>query len=202
MQVHANVLGLSIEHVFLLLTEDLNVVFGLLLLLLLNYLFQILLLLLLMHFQKSGRCQGNLVLLSALALLFVVKGHEVEWFLVLKRTKKARAISTAMTKKATYSFDVDLETIEGVFAPRQDTLLVELDALLLEEVLHGRLCHLAVVRDSVRFHSTLHVLHIILGTGDGFFRELADSLDQILVAPFKHNHAAWENAHVFLVLVE
>ena len=83
LQVHADVLRLGVEHVFLLLAEHLDVVLRLLLLLLLNYLLQVFFLPGLLHLEQCSRSQRHFVLLSTLALLFFVKGHEVERFLVL-----------------------------------------------------------------------------------------------------------------------
>lgn len=102
----------------------------------------------------------------------------------------------------TYSFDVDLESVEGVPASRSDVLTVELDSLLLEEVLNGRLGHLAVVGGSVDLDAPCHVDHVVLGACDLFFWQLTHTLDQLFISALEHDHAARENACVLLVLVE
>ena len=102
----------------------------------------------------------------------------------------------------TYSFDVDLESVEGFAALRLDLLLVELDSLLLEEVLHGGFGHLAIVGKSVGLDAPRHVHHVVLGAYNLVFWQFADPLDQLFVLPLKHYNAAWENARVLHVLVK
>ena len=85
LEVHANVLRLGVKYVFLLLTEHLDIVLRLTLLLLLNYLLKVLFLLGLGHFLN---CEGGLRLLivrSPLLLLVLIVSHVVERFLVLSK---------------------------------------------------------------------------------------------------------------------
>ena len=100
LEVHADILGLGIQDVSLLLSEDLNVVLGVRLFLLLNYLLEVLLLLSHRHFLDSDSSLGCFVLLASLRFLILVERHIVVRSLV--------------------PFDVDLEAIEGVLGACAD----------------------------------------------------------------------------------
>ena len=71
-----------------------------------------------------------------------------------------------MRKQSTYPLDVDFEALQGVTCTRTDALFVKLDALLLEEVLHGRLGDLTVIANAVLLESSLHVFEVVVRAFD------------------------------------
>ena len=80
--------------------------------------------------------------------------------------------------------------------------MVELDALLLKEVLDGRLGHRAVVCEPVRLQPPLHVLQAVVRAQQLLLGEVADALDEVGVAALEHENAPGEDALVPHVLVE
>ena len=105
-------------------------------------------------------------------------------------------------KPSTYPLDVDLEALQSVTCTCANTLFVKLNTLLLEEVLNGWLGDLAVIADAVRLDPSLHVLEVVVRASDLIFGQLADSCDEIFVAPIKHNDTAWEDVIVLDMLIE
>ena len=105
-------------------------------------------------------------------------------------------------KSSTYPLDVDLEALQSVTCTCANALFVKLNTLLLEEVLNGWLGDLAVIADAVRLDPSLHVLEVVVRANDLIFGQLADSCDEIFVAPIKHNDTAWEDVIVLDVLVK
>ena len=105
-------------------------------------------------------------------------------------------------KPSTYPFDVDLKALQSVTCTCANALFVKLNTLLLEEVLDGWLGNLAVIADAVRLDPSLHVFEVVVRANDLIFGQLADSCDEIFIAPIEHNDTAWEDVIVLDVLVE
>ena len=103
---------------------------------------------------------------------------------------------------ATYSFDVDLEAIKGVFGACLYAFFVERNTLLLEEGLHGRLSNFTVISQSVGLNAASHRTHIVMGTVDLVFWELSYSLNQVLIFAIKNDNTSWENAIILDMLVK
>jgi len=165
-----------------LLTEDLDVVLGLLLLLLLNYSLQVLLLL-----RHSNLCNrvGSLdsfVFLSSFLLFIFIICHVVKWFFI--------------------PFDVDFEAIKSILGARANTLLVKLNTLLLKEVLNCWFGDFTVIFYAVRCNSTLHVIHSIVSTLNLVFWKLSHAGNQFIILTIKNNHTTWENTVILHMLVE
>ena len=161
------------------LAEHLNVVLGLLLFLLLNDLLQVLFLLDCRNFSDGNCSLGRLVFGSSLRLLIIIVGHIVEWFLILNGKEDALVICFKNMGKftPTYSFNVNLEAVEGILGACANVLFVKFDALLLEEVLDGGLSNLAVIELSVVLDPPLHVFHGVVGPEDLILGEFSDTVD-------------------------
>ena len=170
---------MRVKDVFLLLAEHLNVVLGLLLFLLLNDLLQVLLLLDCRDFRDGNCSLGRLVFGSSLRLFVFVVGHIVVWFLILNEKEDALVICLKNIDKftPTYSFNVNLEAVEGILGACANVLFVKFDSLLLEEVLDGGLSNLAVIDLSVVLDPPLHVFHGVVGPGDLILGQLSDTVD-------------------------
>jgi len=75
-----------------------------------------------------------------------------------------------LARMLTYSFNVDFEALEGVLRASANALLVELNSLLLEEVLNGRLRNCTVIGGTVLLDPAPHVLQVVVSAFDLIFR--------------------------------
>lgn len=157
LEVHADILRLRVKDVFLLLTEHLNVVLSLLLLLLLNDLLKVFFLLDCCDFRDGNSSLSRLVLGSSLCFLVFIVSHVVIWFLI--------------------SFNVNLKAIKGIVEACANVLLVEFDALLMEKVLDGGLSNLAVIDGPVLLDSPLHIFHSVVSPEDLILWEFSHTVD-------------------------
>ena len=105
-------------------------------------------------------------------------------------------------KPSTYPLDINLKALQSVTCTCANALFVKLNTLLLEEVLDGWLGDLAVIADAVRLDPSLHVFEVVVRANDLIFGQLADSCDEIFIAPIEHNDTAWEDVIILDVLVE
>lgn len=149
--------------------------------------------------MKSDSGLSNLILFAAFYLLVLIKRHVVERLLILEGREQ---INYNTGDLGTYSFNVDLESIEGILCASLNVLVVGLYSLLSEEVLDGGVSDLAVVGQTVRFHSASHVLHVVMRAMDLVFRQLLHSLNQIFVFAIKDDDTAREDGIILHMLIE
>ena len=102
----------------------------------------------------------------------------------------------------TYPFDVDLEAVESVIGACADALLVELDSLLLEAILHGRLSSRAIVGCTIVLDPSLHVINIVVSAEDLIFWQLSHTADQVFITSIEGDHTSWEDVIVLDVVIK
>lgn len=118
----------------------------------------------------------------ALVLSHLIKGHEVERFLI--------------------ALNVDFEGIKGLFGGSSAFLVEQAHTMLIEEVGHRVLGHLTVVGDTVGLETAGHISSVVVGAVDLALGQMLHAFNQICVTSSQNDAGLRHDGLINKVTVE